>query len=312
MLTYKELWEIQEPLLAMAAILQSYLQFSGSLKQWKIATADWWINLQLITWPERHQINQKFLEVFDQVYGGKTFSWRRLYRSTLFSIFFVFCFYWLFVRIGMAFFKLPEEFLAAGNSTLLSLFQINIVTEAQALPWFDPITLLVVFYDALGLNVIPDFVSLLETAWILRIACKKEAPLILLLLLDFLLTTLIWMAALGVATLNTAILTYGIDFFTSHDFPIYDYLNKVFNFSLPTAVSPVPFYWAMVSTTYTTSLLWILFIVTILSIAFLKRTTSILVTLLESKWVINFPIVLVVGIPCLIAWPVLFTLRQVI
>lgn len=279
----------------MVGVLQSYLFFSGLLNRWKNATAEWWVNLQLITWPERHQISEKFLEIFNYIYGAKTLSWRRLFTAVLFSTFFIIGFYWLFVRIGTIFFHLPDERILFNNP-YFSYFGYN-----ESIHRLHPLSFFFVAFDSLGMNLIPDFISLAETAWILRLASKKGAYLLPLIILDLFFTTIICMVAIILSFLYTK------DFFYSGvEITIFDAI--MFNFF---GSGNTPFLWAVVGTTYTTSIIWVMFLLTILIVSILKRTSNTLVKILESNFVTQLPVVLVVGIPCLLSWPILFVLRQI-
>jgi len=54
-----------------------------------------------------------------------------------------------------------------------------------------PLFILAVLFDSLGINVLPDFLSVAETGWILKKATKNNSNILGLFLLDLLLTTLI-------------------------------------------------------------------------------------------------------------------------
>lgn len=299
MISYKELWEIQEPILAMAGIIQVYLQFSGKVNRWKDSTAKWWVNLQLIAWPDRHQISEKFLDIFEIIYGKRTLSLRRILTSVIFSLFFIVCFYWLFVRICTTFFKMPDEWvIVKGNPYFLFLGY-----HESTIYLLHPYKILTILYDSLGINIIPDFISLAETAFILRLASKKDANLLSLVFLDFFLTTLIFIVGLFVAILYTKFIIYG----GSGDILEYIKFNILSNTAFVTG--SVPYWAAAAATTYTTSILWVLFIIYTLCLAILKRASTVVIKALESPWVTQLPVVLVFGIPCLVAWPVLFILR---
>jgi len=154
----------------------------------------------------------------------------------------------------------------------------------------------VVFHEALAVNLIPDFISLVETGIILKHATKKDARLGLLLALDLILTTLVWMTTHGIAFVFANV-TAGL--------PWWGFWMQY------SPASGSPDWIAYALTTYATSALWWLFLFAIFLFWWLKRTSGIVVKILESRIVANMPIALVVGIPCLICWPLLFLARTI-
>ena len=66
-----------------------------------------------------------------------------------------------------------------------------------------------------------------------------------------------------------------------------------------------PYWLAYVVTTYSTSFIWFAFLFTVFATAQLKRLSAILSHLLESKWVAELPILMMVGLLCMLCWPAL-------
>jgi len=300
MISYSELWSIQEPILAMATILQTYMNFSGRIITWKNATADWWIKLQLIKWANRYEISAKFRELFQQIYGQKLFSVRRLLSSTTSSTIFLLFSYWLLLKLFL-------------------LYSNNIIIPIEGNPYYKfigytedfishshPFPIIFLIFDSIGINLVPDYISLAETGWIINKACKKESNLLGLFFIDIMLTTTISMVSHILAYMYSAIFIYGSplsldDFLFAYTFVHHN--EMLIGYAIGN--------WAFVASTFSTSLLWILFIFSVLSIALLKRLSSYAVAVLESKWVAELPIVLFVGLLCLFSWPILFFLKNI-
>jgi len=65
-------------------------------------------------------------------------------------------------------------------------------------------------------------------------------------------------------------------------------------------------------TTYTTSAVWFLFVFNVLFVGFLKRVSSYAVVILESKLAQQLSFGLVVGMICLLSWPILFLMKIIV
>lgn len=299
-ISYSQLWSIQEPLLAMAAVIEAYIHYSNVVKRWRDTTADWWVSLKSLTWTSRFEINQRFVELFDAIYGAKTFSWRRIIVSFFISTFLLLIFYFLFIAVFQVFFNMPISRNVSGHKLY---YYFGFRNEFVSL--LHPFTVLFVVYDSLGTNFLPDFISVAETGLILKWASKKNSNLISLFIFDLFLTTSILVITHLVAHYYHAIMHNNPTLFSIEYLKAaYDPRIGVRGWGINT-----PEWWALIATTYSTSILWIFFIINTLFIGFLKRSSRILCRLLESNWTSKFPIVLTVGIPCLICWPILFILR---
>ena len=99
MISYSELWSIQEPILAMVLIVEGYIRYSGRMAVWRDSSANWWTKLQLIKWKDRAVINRRFLRLYNTVYGEKLISMRRIFSVTLSSLILTFVFYIFFTRL---------------------------------------------------------------------------------------------------------------------------------------------------------------------------------------------------------------------
>ena len=291
MITYSELWSIQEPILAMALALEAYLRFSGRIVLWKNVTGDWWVNLQALRWPNRHEISEKFLEIFILVYGGKAFSLRRIVAVSLSSLFLTLVSYFLFVRIGQTFFEIGDYIL--WISGFLGRNILGSEVPASIARHLDTFTVFLVIWNSLGINLFPDFVSVIETGWIIKLSTDRRQGIVTLALIDLTLTTLIWVVAHATAWVVTAL--YG-----GFNYKVF------FLFMISQYGAQSPSLSAYIFTTYMTSILWFVFLFTVLAIAQLKRMSKIAVRILESRWVAELPIIIIVGNLCLLSWPILF------
>lgn len=66
---------------------------------------------------------------------------------------------------------------------------------------------------------------------------------------------------------------------------------------------------AFILTTYITSFFWLCFVCSVLFFGLAKRISKFSVLILESKLAQKLPLSLIVGIPCLLSWPVLLLLN---
>ncbi|MDG4474660.1 hypothetical protein [Thiovibrio frasassiensis] len=297
MITYSQLWSIQEPILAMAGVIEGYLHFSGRLRDWRNFTADWWVNLQLIKWSDRDQINAKFLEFFNLVYGEKIFSFRRLISAIVSSILFTFIFYIILTRISIYLGGFEYIDLSKNNYFFEWLGYSDGVIEK-----LNHIYIAAVLFDSSGINILPDFVSIAETGWILKKATEKNANLPALFILDLFLTSLIWFAGHASGTLYSAYILPGDLALLSLECIKNDYSLIQGNGSV---------WLSFILTTYTTSIIWFCFVFSILFIGGAKRLSKRAVVILETKWVFELPVLTIVGLLCLLSWPILFFVRVI-
>lgn len=290
MITYSELWSIQEPLLAMAGIIESWFYFSGKAKLWKRTTVEWWYNLQMIRWPEIHEINEKFNGLFCAIYGKKVLSFRRFIASLISSILFLLGIYFFLEAIKVAVLKSPDSFYYRG----LDFFSRFFFQEGEIINKFSIKNTFILTYESLGLNVFPDFISLCETSVILKLASRRESNLMKLVIVDFVFTTLIWLVAHLLAYWFYLLTKVGpaVPFGTFYNFTTLD-------------ASWISY----VLTTYSTSFFWWLFILVVVFTSIMRRFSTFLTKILETRIVMEIPIMIIVGIPCLLSWIVLFVLR---
>jgi len=290
MISYSELWAIQEPILAMAVVVETYLHFSGRIREWKTLTAKWWYELQVIPWPRNNDLSKRFYDLFIAIYGIRLLSFRRVIASALSSLFFIVILFWFLNRIGQTFFNWSGTIYALHVPPWLTW----LVLPGSTIPSLSIPKVAMTLHDSLGFNLIPDIISIAETGWILRKASESGSKLSKLAIIDFAFTTLIWIVAHSIAYAYTT----GIEMGSFAAVP----LSVVYSDAT---------WLAAIGTTYSTSLLWIGFLFTLYIMIFLRRASSTLVSLLESKLVQELPFALMIGIPCLVAWPTLFIARLI-
>ena len=289
-MTYSQLWSIQEPLLAMAGAIEVWFRFSGKIQAWKDATAEWWFTLQTLRWPNRNEITHKFYDLFCAIYGAKVLSVRRFIASTIGSYLFLYVSYY-FISGILSLKGNPGQYTYHGLDFFSQLF----FSEGAIFSVYSLKGAFLIGYGAIGTNLIPDFISLAETGIILKFAMRKNAHLGWLVFVDILLTAGVWIASHWTAYWFASITTKGtIGLFWD-----------IYNFNVR---DPTWFCYAL--TTFSTSILWWLFLVSVFTVIWLKRVSKFIASILESSVVAEIPLVLIVGIPCLLSWPALFLIRM--
>ena len=297
MISYSELWSIQEPILAMVLIVEGYIRYSGRMAVWRDLSANWWTKLQLLKWKDRAVINRRFLRLYNTVYGEKLISMRRIFSVTLSSLILTFVFYIFFTRLVLLS-GMPDH-INLSSTYFLEFFNYHEATIDKQHPLF----ILAVLFDSIGFNAIPDFLSVAETGWILKKATRKNSNILALFFLDLFLTTLICLSAHIIAFLYSAFILPGDIRFLSIETIKYNY--SIFN---GIGASKLAF----ILTTYTTSAVWFLFVFNVLFVGFLKRVSSYAVVILESKLAQQLSFGLVVGMICLLSWPILFLMKIIV
>lgn len=294
MISYTQLWSIQEPILAMLLVIEGYIRYSGKMAAWRDVSANWWINLQLIKWKNRAVINRRFLRLYNTIYGEKVFSVRRLSSVTISSLIFTFLFYIFFTRLTILQ-GMPDS-LWISNSYFYNFFNYYEAEIGKQHPLF----IAAVLFDSIGINILPDFLSVAETGWILRKATKPNANILALFVLDLVLTTLICFLAHALAYLYTVFILPGDLRYLSMEVIRYNY--SIFD---GIGVSKL----AYILTTYITSFFWFCFVSCALFFGLAKRISNYSVLILESNLVQKLPLSLIIGIPCLLSWPILFFIK---
>jgi len=118
-----------------------------------------------------------FIEVFDRIFGDRHLTWRCFQRSCVASMVVVFVIAIMWVVLNPC-----------------SWQQFLLYAGTDAFP--------MIFILALVFNLVPDYISLLETRWILRkVAQASMKELIVLLVLDAILTGVIFFSGVGIIIL---------------------------------------------------------------------------------------------------------------
>lgn len=151
------------------AIIVDYILSEDKIKAWKKASAAAWESLGQADLSDTIlRANTWFLELFDLVYDRKLFSSRRATRSIISS-----------------YFALIIMLLFFGQQLIMEQFSVQKQSQWEAF-------ILFFFFGGL-LNLIPDFISLHETRWIMEKSLRtRSRSLVLWFLIDLILTALIF------------------------------------------------------------------------------------------------------------------------
>ncbi len=217
-----------------------------ALRQWRYNSKGWAIALRHENWPKiLNNSSLQFCNLFDAVYGWKWFSLKRVIRSLISSLFAVFV---ILIIIG------PE------NSMLFSEIILDIPVDKEGRTEYD-VPLYFRLISLFVLNFSLDYVSLLETRWVMGLCRLGGRPIWSLFLVDILLTVslyiLFWIILVYIAL---ALGTFGVvehDSFGKLDFLNFQYLTFLFiGPGMDLGTTGVFFL-----STFFTSFFWILFFV---------------------------------------------------
>ena len=217
-------------LVSTTGALADHFYTQGKLQRFRIELSSYWSSfLSKNSVDLTQKTNQLFIKLYDDLYGERTFSRHRFIASLTASIS-------TYVVVGI--------FLYLGFSE-----------EAKNIHFtFSHITAAAV--SVALLNLIPDFISLAETRLILVWAKHRGLMGILFfIIVDVLATTLIFLLSflLVVILFTENIVPYTLEK------PLYDLFEKVLDDTFAIAIFLV----ALI-TTFVTSLMWILFVLTYL------------------------------------------------
>jgi len=226
------------------------------------------------------------------IYGKHFFSWRRLIAGSVSSIAAVSIVY---PAIGLTLQNILgwsnavfHVDLFRGDTPICNIFQwlsaLFFESGVYSVPSFPHF--LMVVWDSLGYNVVPDLVSLAETAWIVGLASRPRAKLLLLAAFDIIFTTAIWF----IWIFATLWLFEGRS------------LGNFVAYIFKANSSGFPIHWYFALTTYFTSTLWIGFVFLTLLLGTLRRAVGWVVRLLESRSVQELPILFFTSVICLGSW----------
>ena len=286
LIDYKQLWGIQEPILAMAVVIDAVFNLSVIKNYWEKSSNSLQEAQKKIIWPKPVDLSKKFYNIFKVIYGKERLSLRRLITSALSSIFFVVIIYY----------------------SLATFFNFGTVEAHFQLGWFSSIFfsssintntfeyLLMLIYCSIIINIIPDMISLAETEWILKKAIKNDVNLFWLFILDIFLTTLIFVVW------NIMLMKF--------DPVISKWTETSSILSLYSFQRSTPLYESFAISTYSTSFFWISSVVVILLIGISKQMSRIILLFIKIP-LFSKSVSLITGLFCLFSWPLLFILRMV-
>lgn len=224
-----------------------------------------------------HSATLWFCRVFDAVYGRRSWSIHRFYRSTVLSIFFV-LFAILIVGIDNTYLKQLTQEGVEGVVTISLFFGF--------------------------VNVFGDFISLQETRWVME--CVKRRPASSLgvwVIVDVMLTSAIYIVLFSVCVFGYAAVVFDIKF--AKDMMVDEnFLEKLFAPEVG-----LPFF----ASTFATSIVWYLFVLFVVVVRFGGQNSAVLKVLLDVVFVsatpasitvglFAIPIAAVFGVVKLIAW----------
>ena len=281
MKNYSELFQFQLSLLGLAAFLDAMFNASGVKKYWNNKCADWWYKLETIGWPQYIEINERFQELFSRIYGNKTFSFKRILTSSISSVVFVICIFYMLTSLQNS----------ANSETNLMLGSVGskIFTNTISVYSFNHILLLI--YLSITINLFPDIISLAETGWILKISHSKNKHLLLLFLLGLFLSTIIF------AIWNLYLIYFDPVF---SDWATNNSIMSLYTFNR----SGSPLFMSFLISTYATSFLWFSFIIIILVLGSLKRLSKTFSYILERHYFTKLPVSSLISFLCLCYWPI--------
>ena len=242
-------------------------------------------------WPDRALLSAAFLRAFHRVYGKRFFSWRRVIAGSISSL--IACsMAYLAICLGIKHllgwqkFGMFVEYGREGSILFRALEGLSRILFAPG--WYESPSfseLLMIAWSSLGFNIVPDLVSIAETAWIISLASRPRANLLSLVVLDLILTTVIWFIWIFAA--DWLLLGFSFDTFVTH---------------LSPSRSGIAAEWVFALTTYATSALWIGFVIVTLIVGTLRRTSICVVRLLESRLVQELSILFLTSVICLASW----------
>ncbi|WP_089723859.1 hypothetical protein [Candidatus Thiosymbion oneisti] len=226
---------IENDIVSLAALLGSWVIVTGGI--WKLfdriegvaapeakkSVSQWLLRLDL----ENHFIRwaDTFSEAFDTIFGTRHLSWRCFYRSAIASLIavLVMTLFWAYLR--------PEQFMAFIDRFNTEVFGWMLIASVS-------------------LNLIPDYLSLLESRYIISLLRNSTSmpEHIALIVLDFIATFLIALIALLIFIIFVDVITF--------DGFLAGFLSNVLPLSSPGGSQPSFGIW-FYSTFFTSVWVWI-------------------------------------------------------
>lgn len=216
-----------------------------AVKAWQDQTASWWITLSDINWNKiTNESNGIFNNLFDAIYGKYFFSWNRVFRSAISSI----------LAISITQLIVGTEKTGLDIESIFSDFQYS----------------LFIFLVYFSINLVADYVSLLETRWVLGKACDSRfIRILLLMILDLILTSVIFF-------LVTCLVAQTLEVIGGNSFWRIVITPKEFISFLGWDEFGIYF-----TSTFFTSILWFLFVSYVVFIKAIQQCSSLAMKILE-------------------------------
>lgn len=279
MTSFYELLTIQALFIGVATFIDGLYNQSGLKRKWIDQCTEWWVSLELLHWPQIIEINEKFYDAFISIYSSRTFSFKRLFASSISSIFFVLCIFYVLLA-----FHDPES----SHANLMIGPKASIIFS-NGISYYSFEHILLIAYLAIHFNLIPDLISLAETGLLLKYSRKNKHTLFFLFFTDLLITTFIF-------------IIWNIYMF-NFDSTLTEWVGNNSILTLYSWSGSSPLYLSFLISTYATSFLWISFLLTVLVIGFLKRFSNTLKIIFESSAFVSLPVSSLTGMICLLIWP---------
>lgn len=231
--------------------------------------------------------NKIFCDLFDDLYGKSFFSFKRFLSSFVSTTLSLILFTFIIGYYQTIWPSLVEMIAYALRVASISVTdRITDWSEALEIQYFSVFNLFILAAAIpVALNYIPDFISLMETRFVLSISRgRRSLAILMLIILDLLATTLIFMAGLAVL----------VGIFDGIDATVQLFLNEPF-WLITMILDPglgLPFF----LTTFVTSFLWIMFAVVFVIIRVFHRYVPGTNYFLFTVAVSNHPILIVSSI----------------
>lgn len=219
-----------------------------------------------------------FCDIFDALYGHRTWSLRRFTRSTILSV--------LFVLFSILVIGFENTFL--GNSGPDAYYEVLIIFTT--------------------INVVADFISLQETRWVLeQVKTTKNNDIATWIGIDLILTSAVYVIVFGGAIFLYAVYYQGfvvaIKFVTDRPLPILQMLFEL-DMALPFFIS-----------TFATSIVWYMFVLFVIVVNVVRRNSRVFSLFVRALNAISNPggvlaglivmvITFVFGIVVIIRWSI--------
>ncbi len=216
---------------------EAIISLSSDLKKFSSQTDEFTIHQQI------GFVNKQFCLIFDAIYGQHTWSWKRLLRSTALSLF--------FVLFSVLLIGIENTYLAPLTKSYVRSHNI------------EQIIILSLMFGCF--NVAIDFISLLETRWVMgRAQNAGTITLVMWVVVDLILTSTIYIIFFGIIIIIVGLTIVGVPW----EQIISDVMAKKIFVLFFSPDKALPFF----VSTFGTSIVWYMFVFFVLFIKFLRRT----------------------------------------